>query len=121
MAFFFVKDLQSADIRLTVTYSNLTPGGFLEVQDISFNLRANDGSLPKDSALARWAAYMLEASVRLGTPLDSVESVQSLMMEAGFVDTQRKGYCWPTNSWPADPRLKRIGEPSNEDMPLDIC
>jgi len=90
-------------------YDNLNPGGFLEVQDISFRLRSNDGSLPKDSALARWAADMLEASVQLQAPLDSIDSVQSLMTEAGFVDTQKKGYCWPINSWPADPRLKRIG------------
>jgi len=91
------------------SYENMTPGGSLEIQDISFHLRSDDGTLPKDSAFARWAAHMLEASLALGAPLDSVESVKSLMVEVGFVDVQVKVFCWPTNSWPADPKLKTIG------------
>ena len=53
---------------------------------------------------------MLEASIALGAPLDSVETVQALMIEAGFVDVEQKLYRWPTNWWPADPRHKKIGE-----------
>jgi len=90
--------------------SNLTPGGVLEVQDISFHLRCDDGSLPQDSAFRRWASYMLEASINLGCPLDSVDSVKELMIEAGFMNVEKKAYCWPMNQWPKNPRLKKIGK-----------
>ncbi|KIW13509.1 hypothetical protein PV08_08697 [Exophiala spinifera] len=81
----------------------------LEVQDISFHLRSNDGSLPEGSALAQWAGYMLQASIVLGAPLDSVESVRDIMIDVGFEDVQQKAYVWPMNSWPKAPHLKRLG------------
>ncbi|KIW98998.1 uncharacterized protein Z519_00661 [Cladophialophora bantiana CBS 173.52] len=94
-------------------YENLAPGGMLEVQDISFNLQCDDGTLPKNSALARWAAYMLEASKQLGCPLDSVESVKRIMIETGFVDVVQKPYSWPMNPWVKEEKLKKIGELSS--------
>jgi hypothetical protein len=90
--------------------SKLNPGGALEVQDISFHLRCDDGSLPQDSAFRKWASYMLEASQNLGCPLDSVDTVRELMIEAGFVDVEKRQYAWPMNQWPKHPRLKKIGE-----------
>lgn len=83
---------------------------YLEVQDISFHLRSNDRSLPEDSALAQWAGYMLQASVALGAPLDSVECVRDIMLDVGFQDVQQKAYAWPINTWPKDPHLKRLGK-----------
>lgn len=53
---------------------------------------------------------MLEASIKLGAPLDSIESVKAHMIGAGFVDVEVRDFCWPTNAWPKDPELKRIGE-----------
>ncbi|KIW30060.1 uncharacterized protein PV07_05837 [Cladophialophora immunda] len=90
-------------------YENLAPGAMLEVQDISFHLACEDGTLPADSALAKWAAYMLEASKQLGCPLDSVESVRRIMIETGFVDVEETPYIWPMSPWKKDPTLKKIG------------
>jgi hypothetical protein len=53
---------------------------------------------------------MLEASINLGCPLDSVDSVRELMTETGFVDVEKRAYCWPMNQWPRDSRLKKIGK-----------
>ncbi|OAL18207.1 hypothetical protein AYO22_10785 [Fonsecaea multimorphosa] len=91
-------------------YNNLAPGAMLEVQDISFHLACRDGTLPPDSALARWAAYMLEASKQLGCPLDSVESVRGIMVETGFVDVVETPYIWPMSPWKKDAKLKKIGK-----------
>ncbi|OAP61884.1 hypothetical protein AYL99_04087 [Fonsecaea erecta] len=92
------------------SYENLAPGAMLEVQDISFHLGCDDGTLPPDSALAKWAAYMLEASRQLGCPLDSVESVREIMIETGFVDVVETPYMWPMSPWKKkDPTLKTIG------------
>jgi hypothetical protein len=53
---------------------------------------------------------MLEASLILGCPLDSIETVRELMLEIGFERVEKKGFAWPMNRWPKSPRLKQIGE-----------
>lgn len=93
---------------LTCT-SNLNPGGSVEIQDILFDLRSDDNTLPEDSALKQWSQYMLEASIKLGAPLDSILTVKPFLEEVGFVDIQQRASCWPMTWWPKDPRFKKIG------------
>lgn len=90
--------------------SNLNPGGTVEIQDIFFDLRSDDMSLPADSALKQWSQYMLEASINLGGRLDSILSVKSLLAEVGFENIKEEQAYWPMTWWPKDPRLKKIGE-----------
>ena len=66
--------------------------------------------MPENSALRKWAGYMLEASIKLGCPLDSVELVRELMIEADFVDVEKRVAFWPSNQWPKNRKLKKIGE-----------
>lgn len=53
---------------------------------------------------------MLEASIKLGCPLDSIDTVRELMIDAGFVDVVKRAYCWPMNQWPKNRRLKTMGK-----------
>ncbi len=55
---------------------------------------------------------MLEASLKLGLPLNSAEGVKQVMEEAGYVDVVEVIYKWPMNRWPADKKMKEIGMPS---------
>jgi len=52
---------------------------------------------------------MLQASINLGLPLDSILSVKALLQEVGFVDVDEKISCWPMTWWAKDPRFKKIG------------
>ncbi|KEF56400.1 uncharacterized protein A1O9_07981 [Exophiala aquamarina CBS 119918] len=90
-------------------YDNLNPGGSVEIQDIHFDVRSDDTTLPEDSALRQWSKYMLEASIKLGAPLDSILSVKALLQEVGFVEISEKVSCWPMTWWAKDPRFKKIG------------
>ena len=112
--------------------SNLNPGGAIEIQDVHFDVGSGDGSLPEDSALRMWSKYMLEASRKLGVPLDSVLSVKAQLIEAGFEDVQQAVQLWPMTWWPKDPRHKKIGwfalfsihlasPPSPTDATLQAC
>lgn len=56
---------------------------------------------------------MLEASINLGAPLDSILSVKGLLEETGFVDVKQKIACWPMTVWAKDPRYKKIGKSLN--------
>ncbi|KAI9733770.1 MAG: hypothetical protein M1818_007184 [Claussenomyces sp. TS43310] len=88
---------------------HLTPGGWIEVTDISFPIRCDDGSLPLDSALYRWSEQMLEASYSLGRPLNSAESYKEQLENVGFVEAAERQLMWPQNRWPKDRRFKEIG------------
>ena len=53
---------------------------------------------------------LLEASIKLGVPLNSALTVKNIMEETGYLDVVEVIYQWPVNKWPKDKRMKEIGE-----------
>ncbi|KAF2261391.1 S-adenosyl-L-methionine-dependent methyltransferase [Lojkania enalia] len=90
-------------------FENLEDGGYLEVHDIDFVIKCDDGSLPTNSALVRWHNYMHDAASKAGFPLDAISHVPAMMENAGFTDIVATPIKWPINTWPKDPRFKEIG------------
>ncbi|DAA74133.1 TPA_exp: Uncharacterized protein A8136_3631 [Trichophyton benhamiae CBS 112371] len=101
--------LKDWDRFYTQCYDNITPGGYVEMQDICLPLRADDGTLTADHALDKWSRLCLEACEKLERPLDVAKSHKSRMEAAGFVDVVEVVHKWPQNSWAKDPKLKEIG------------
>ncbi|KAL8409210.1 hypothetical protein RB594_007597 [Gaeumannomyces avenae] len=97
-------------------YDFLNPGGYLELQDIDFPVRCDDGSLPADCALRRWSDLLMEAGRRSGFALDTCGQAADMMRQAGFVDVVQLPYTWPMNRWPRDQRLKQIGRWNEENF-----
>lgn len=94
-------------------FDHTTPGGYLEIQDIMTPLRCHDDTL-KGTPLDKWGNMLLEASIKLGIPLNSALTVKNIMEETGYVDVVEVIYQWPVNKWPADKRMKEIGIWSHE-------
>ncbi|QBZ56363.1 hypothetical protein PoMZ_01269 [Pyricularia oryzae] len=90
-------------------YDFLERGGHVEVQDIDFPLRCDDGTMRPESAVRRWSDLMMEAGERSGFKLDECGRVADMMRAAGFVDVVRVPFCWPVNRWPRDQKLKQLG------------
>ena len=88
--------------------SHLNPGGYLEILDSTAPMRSHDETL-KGTSLEKWGTLLLEASQKLGTPLDSALTAKRTMEEIGFVDVVEVIYQWPINRWPADKRMKELG------------
>jgi hypothetical protein len=84
-------------------------GGWLEMQDIDFPLRSDDGTLPSDSPMKQWCDLMVQAGEASGFLLTTCGDAARLMGEAGFVDITRVPFKWPINSWPREEKYKRIG------------
>lgn len=80
----------------------------MEIQDICTPCRCDDGTL-KGTNLEKWGQLMLEASLKLGLPLNSAVTVKQVLENAGYVDVVEVIYKWPMNSWPADKKMKEIG------------
>ncbi|KAK2776899.1 methyltransferase domain-containing protein [Colletotrichum kahawae] len=90
-------------------FENLNPGGWLEIQDIDFPMRCDDGTIPPECDLGRWNDLMMEAGRRSGFLLDTCGRAAEMMAHAGFIDIVRIPFKWPINQWPRDVRHKTLG------------
>jgi len=91
-------------------YDQLAPGGWFEMQELTFPLRCDDGTAGPDNACIRWSELQVEGAAALGVDMKSIEKVPRVMEETGFEDVRLETYMWPNNPWPDDPVLKKIGE-----------
>jgi len=89
--------------------SNLNPGGYIEIYDPLNPVTCDDGTLPADSSLVKWNDWLVEGSLKLGSPLDSAKDYEKQLADAGFVNITRTDFKWPTNTWPLDRKYKNIG------------
>ncbi|KAF4924527.1 putative methyltransferase tdiE [Colletotrichum viniferum] len=94
---------------LTVSFSNMTPGGYFELLEVGGQLQSDDNTLRADSAVVKSGKLLREACAILGRPFQSIPSLVDVMKEVGFVDIVMTKYKWPMNSWPKDPKHKLIG------------
>jgi SAM-dependent methyltransferase len=90
-------------------FAALKPGGYIELQDLTFPARCDDGTAPDDSPVMVWSRHMMEACRRTGKDLTISTSFPALLNEAGFVDVRAEGHTWPINKWPKEKQLKKLG------------
>lgn len=93
---------------LEQAFHNLAPGGYLEMQDADFPMRAVDNSM-EGTALWEWNMCIVDGAAKAGRPWTRVKEYKGWMEEIGFVDVQEELLRWPVNTWPRDPHLKKLG------------
>ncbi|KAF5614170.1 methyltransferase [Fusarium subglutinans] len=91
------------------SFNALSPGGWVECQDITFPAQCDDGTLKRDSYIEQWSSFMIEATNKFGRTAESAKFYKQQMIGAGFVNVTEVVYKWPTNRWPADPYYKELG------------
>ena len=94
---------------LNQSFEALVPGGWIELQDIVFPVRCDDGTLKQDSPLRQWSDMMIKATAADGRSAEAPMLYSDQLKEAGFVNVKETVYMWPTNAWPADPYYKELG------------
>lgn len=90
-------------------YDNLEPGGYIELQEVELPYRSDDGTLPKDSDIARYGQLFKDACKTINRPMVEGDQLEEWVRKAGFVNVTRTQLKWPLNSWPADKHYKEIG------------
>ena len=93
---------------LQQSYDALEPGGWLEFQDASLPIRADDGTMDGTS-WEQWVSKFMEAMKKAGLQYLAPEYYEQWAKEAGFVNVVRQYFKWPQNPWPKDPFLKDLG------------
>ncbi|KAI5455697.1 S-adenosyl-L-methionine-dependent methyltransferase [Mariannaea sp. PMI_226] len=89
-------------------FDNLTPGGYVELQEIDVFVASDDGTLTEDHSLSKWANFLHEASKKLGRPYIEPGKLKDILAETGFID--------PSNRWPKDKKHKELGLWNNENF-----
>lgn len=90
-------------------FDQLEPGGYFEAQDMAVPFGCDDGTLTEDSDLWTWVLWLMQAMEAFGRPLTVAQNWKTMLEEAGFVDVVERVYKWPTNSWPSNPKYKKLG------------
>lgn len=91
------------------SFEGLSPGGWIECQDICFPLRCDDGTVKEDSYINQWSQQMIKSTSIFGRTGESASMYKQQMTDAGFVNVTEVIYKWPMNRWPADAHYKDLG------------
>lgn len=102
------------------SFQTLDSEGWIEVQDICFPVRCDDGTLKADSYLARWSKCMIKATKADGRSIEATKAdgcsaegsllYKSKLEAAGFINVKEFVYMWPMNWWPAREHYKDLGK-----------
>ncbi|OLN92006.1 hypothetical protein CCHL11_01453 [Colletotrichum chlorophyti] len=90
-------------------FDNLSPGGYLELNDIDAVPVSDDGTLTEETSLLKSVRLWSEALTNLGCPFEQFSSYKDVLLEVGFEDVKVQRFKWPTNDWPKDPKHKELG------------
>lgn len=95
-------------------YDNLTPGGYVELQDVDVIMGSDDGTLTEDTTLHKWCKLLDEAATTFNRSFERTTNFKDMLKDIGFVDVVETRFKWPTNRWPKDKKFKELGAWNNE-------
>lgn len=88
---------------------HLKPGGYAEFGGSYPLISCDDGTMPPGTAYEETGFIWFEIGDAMGASTRVPTLWKQLMEEAGFVDVQEYKFKIPTNPWPKDKRLKKVG------------
>lgn len=102
--------LQNWERFFEQSFKHLRPGGWVECQELSVDVKSDDNSLPEDGYIRNWCLNEEEAWKKIGLSVVLTgEQLRSWMEKAGFVNVTIRNFKIPIGQWPADPLLRETG------------
>jgi ubiquinone/menaquinone biosynthesis C-methylase UbiE len=89
-------------------FSNLNPGGWIELQDTHFAAVSDDGST-NGTAIESWCDGMVKGAAAIGRNLHDTANYKQFLAETGFEDIVEKKIPLPWSEWSDDLKLKELG------------
>ncbi|KAF3915124.1 hypothetical protein ABW20_dc0101740 [Dactylellina cionopaga] len=90
-------------------FTAIKPGGYIEILDPDCRIRCDDGSLPKDSALRKWAELFVSGADKGGRSVKDAPKYKEHIIDAGFAEVTEEIFKLPNAPWPKDKQLKEAG------------
>jgi hypothetical protein len=91
------------------SHSNLTPGGWVEIQELDARANCDDGTLAPDAPLKRFFDTAETAVKTFGMNFRAGEKLGPILEKAGFVNVKYIVHKVPIGTWAKDKRLRLIG------------
>jgi SAM-dependent methyltransferase len=91
------------------SFRALKPGGYFELSGSLPVISSDDGTHIPNSAFEEMAQVYFDMGDRIGASGKAPLSWKTQLEEAGFENVVEKVLKIPTNPWPKDPRMKKIG------------
>ncbi|ROW14996.1 hypothetical protein VPNG_03427 [Cytospora leucostoma] len=89
-------------------FENLKPGGWIELNDATFELLCTDGSI-EGTSIQKWSESMFQASEACGRDFKVPHKYKQWLIDTGFVDVVEEVGPMPGNPWPSDPKFHELG------------
>ncbi|KUJ12577.1 S-adenosyl-L-methionine-dependent methyltransferase [Mollisia scopiformis] len=96
-------------------FDGLAPGGYFELQDPSFPMKCDDGTL-EGTALEEWNTLLIESMTRIGRNLLDTHNWAQHLHDAGFIDIVEHKLLVPVNPWARGKKNKLLGAISLQNM-----
>lgn len=100
--------VSNAEALFQQVYDALQPGGWFEIQDFAFPVRADDKTMD-GTEFQRLNECLTTALKLIGRDGGIAEKYKDTMKTVGFTKVVEIPYKWPQNSWPKDKRYKELG------------
>jgi hypothetical protein len=88
----------------------LKPGGWFEHADFAIGIKSDDNSIPPDCVWGEWDKLFDEAGERMGRTFRVIQNNVKWFEDTGFVGIESHPIKMPLGGWPADPKLKAVGQ-----------
>lgn len=92
-----------------VYYRSLKPGGWIELQEMRFVLKCDDGTVREDNQVIAFLENIKKGLVPFNVDLLAMEKNQEKLNSAGFVNVEEIKFKVPLGVWPKNPKMKQIG------------
>lgn len=89
-------------------FDHLEPGGWIELNDATFELLCTDGSI-EGTNIQKWSARMFEAAAACGRDFKVPRKYKQWLIDMGFVDVVEEIGPMPGNPWPSEPKYQELG------------
>ncbi|OLN86098.1 Trans-aconitate 2-methyltransferase 9 [Colletotrichum chlorophyti] len=108
--------ISSWETYIRKCFDNLSPGGYLELNEIDPSPLSDDGTLRSDSAIMKSVGMLQEAASIFGRPYHNPQALLDILTKVGFRDVTAQSFKWPTNTWPKDPKYRNLGAWCHENL-----
>ncbi|KAK2006642.1 methyltransferase domain-containing protein [Colletotrichum eremochloae] len=101
-------------------YDNLSPGGYLELNEVDAIPTSDDGTLTENCNLMKSFNLWADGLAALGSPFEKFSRMEGVLKDTGFEDVHIQRFKWPTNSWPRDAKHRELGIWNYENLAPNI-
>ncbi|KAF2452932.1 methyltransferase domain-containing protein [Lineolata rhizophorae] len=100
------KDYSKA---LSTAYKHIKPGGWVELQELIYAPKCDDGTMPDDYVLKIFLDNVKEGLTRLGPDMYATAKLPGKVKDAGFVNITDRVVKLPVGPWAKNKTLKKVG------------